>query len=472
MENLLYLLSACLLIIGLKMLGSPKTAVRGNAIGAVGMLIAAGVALLLSRDAGGVPLEISRGALIAIGVGLAAGTLVGIIASQKVQMTAMPQMVALFNGLGGAASALVAAIDLFNKGAVDVPVAPELTLSIPAALSVLIGGVTLTGSAIAFAKLQGLIGGRPLVYPLQKPLNLLLLLGAIASCCWLAAEPLDPTPLYCLAGSAAILGVLSVLPIGGADMPVVISLLNSYSGLAASAAGFVLGNNILIIAGSLVGASGLILTKIMCKAMNRSLANVLFGAFGKAPEGAGEAPATASGGTVKSGSPDDAAMILDSAGLVIIVPGYGMAVAQAQHATRELADLLQKNNCEVKYAIHPVAGRMPGHMNVLLAEADVPYDQLYDMDQINSEFSQADVALVIGANDVTNPAAKTDPSSPIYGMPILDVENARTVMVLKRSMNPGFAGVDNELYGRDNTMMIFGDAKETVTRIVSGLKDL
>ena len=469
MENLLYLLSACLLIIGLKMLGSPKTAVRGNAIGAVGMLIAAGVALLLSRDAGGAPLEISREALIAIGVGLAAGTLVGIIASQKVQMTAMPQMVALFNGLGGAASALVATIDLFNKKAGS---SVELTLSVPAALSVLIGGVTLTGSAIAFAKLQGLIGGRPLVYPLQKPLNLLLLLGAIASCCWLAAEPLDPTPLYCLAGVAAILGVLSVLPIGGADMPVVISLLNSYSGLAASAAGFVLGNNILIIAGSLVGASGLILTKIMCKAMNRSLANVLFGAFGKTPEGAAEAPATASGGTVKSGSPDDAAMILDSAGLVIIVPGYGMAVAQAQHATREMADLLQKNNCEVKYAIHPVAGRMPGHMNVLLAEADVPYDQLYDMDQINSEFSQADVALVIGANDVTNPAAKTDPSSPIYGMPILDVENARTVMVLKRSMNPGFAGVDNELYGRDNTMMIFGDAKETVTRIVSGLKNL
>ena len=469
MENLLYLLSACLLIIGLKMLGSPKTAVRGNAIGAVGMLIAAGVALLLSRDAGGAPLEISREALIAIGVGLAAGTLVGIIASQKVQMTAMPQMVALFNGLGGAASALVATIDLFNKKAGS---SVELTLSVPAALSVLIGGVTLTGSAIAFAKLQGLIGGRPLVYPLQKPLNLLLLLGAIASCCWLAAEPLDPTPLYCLAGVAAILGVLSVLPIGGADMPVVISLLNSYSGLAASAAGFVLGNNILIIAGSLVGASGLILTKIMCKAMNRSLANVLFGAFGKAPEGAAEAPATASGGTVKSGSPDDAAMILDSASLVIIVPGYGMAVAQAQHATREMADLLQKNSCEVKYAIHPVAGRMPGHMNVLLAEADVPYDQLYDMDQINSEFSQADVALVIGANDVTNPAAKTDPSSPIYGMPILDVENARTVMVLKRSMNPGFAGVDNELYGRDNTMMIFGDAKETVTRIVSGLKNL
>ncbi len=469
MENLLYLLSACLLIIGLKMLGSPKTAVRGNAIGAVGMLIAAGVALLLSRDASGAPLEISREALIAIGVGLAAGTLAGIIASQKVQMTAMPQMVALFNGLGGAASALVATIDLFNKKAGS---SVELTLSVPAALSVLIGGVTLTGSAIAFAKLQGLIGGRPLVYPLQKPLNLLLLLGAIASCCWLAAEPLDSTPLYCLAGVAAILGVLSVLPIGGADMPVVISLLNSYSGLAASAAGFVLGNNILIIAGSLVGASGLILTKIMCKAMNRSLANVLFGAFGKAPEGAAEAPATASGGTVKSGSPDDAAMILDSASLVIIVPGYGMAVAQAQHATREMADLLQKNSCEVKYAIHPVAGRMPGHMNVLLAEADVPYDQLYDMDQINSEFSQADVALVIGANDVTNPAAKTDPSSPIYGMPILDVENARTVMVLKRSMNPGFAGVDNELYGRDNTMMIFGDAKETVTRIVSGLKDL
>ncbi len=471
MENLLYLLSACLLIVGLKMLGSPKTAVRGNAIGAVGMLIAAAVALLLSQDGEGVRLEISRNSLIAIGVGLIVGTLVGIIVSQKVQMTAMPQMVALFNGLGGAASALVAAIDLFNKEAANTTVEP--TLSVPAALSVLIGGVTLTGSTIAFAKLQGLIGGRPLVYPLQKTLNLLLLLGAVASCCWLVSDPLNPAPLYCLAGAAAILGVLSVLPIGGADMPVVISLLNSYSGLAASAAGFVLGNNILIIAGSLVGASGLILTKIMCKAMNRSLANVLFGAFGKAPEGAAETgKAEVSSGTVKSGSPEDAAMILDSAGLVIIVPGYGMAVAQAQHATREMADLLQKNDCEVKYAIHPVAGRMPGHMNVLLAEADVPYEQLYDMDQINSEFAQADVALVIGANDVTNPAAKTDPASPIYGMPILDVENARTVMVLKRSMNPGFAGVDNELYGRDNTMMIFGDAKDTVTRIVSGLKDL
>ena len=471
MENLLYLLSACLLIVGLKMLGSPKTAVRGNALGAIGMLIAAAVALLLGSEAGSATGEISQAnRLTAIGIGLVAGTLVGIIASQKVQMTAMPQMVALFNGLGGAASALVAIIELFNNTEAGKEVL--LTSSIPAALSILIGGITLTGSAIAFAKLQGLISGRPLVYPLQKTLNLLLLLGAVASCCWLAIEPQDPMPLYCLAGIAAILGVLSVLPIGGADMPVVISLLNSYSGLAASAAGFVLGNPILIIAGSLVGASGLILTKIMCKAMNRSLANVLFGAFGKAPEGVAGAPATASGGTVKSGSPDDAAMILDSAGLVIIVPGYGMAVAQAQHATREMADLLQKNNCEVKYAIHPVAGRMPGHMNVLLAEADVPYEQLFDMDQINSEFAQADVALVIGANDVTNPAAKTDPSSPIYGMPILDVENAQTVMVLKRSMNPGFAGVDNELYGRDNTMMIFGDAKETVTKIVSGLKDL
>ena len=466
MENLLYLLSACLLIIGLKMLGSPKTAVRGNAIGAVGMLIAAGVALLLSRDAGGAPLEISREALIAIGVGLAAGTLVGIIASQKVQMTAMPQMVALFNGLGGAASALVATIDLFNKKAGS---SVELTLSVPAALSVLIGGVTLTGSAIAFAKLQGLIGGRPLVYPLQKPLNLLLLLGAIASCCWLAAEPLDPTPLYCLAGVAAILGILSVLPIGGADMPVVISLLNSYSGLAASAAGFVLGNNILIIAGSLVGASGLILTKIMCKAMNRSLANVLFGAFGKAPEGAAEAPATASGGTVKSGSPDDAAMILDSASLVIIVPGYGMAVAQAQHATREMADLLQKNNCEVKYAIHPVAGRMPGHMNVLLAEANVPYDEVFELEAINNAFATADVAYVIGANDVTNPSAKNDPESAIYGMPILDVEKSTTILFVKRSLSPGYAGVDNELFYADNTMMLFDDAKKMTEEIVQAL---
>ncbi|MCH2581581.1 MAG: NAD(P)(+) transhydrogenase (Re/Si-specific) subunit beta, partial [Planctomycetes bacterium] len=335
-----------------------------------------------------------------------AGTLVGIIASQKVQMTAMPQMVALFNGLGGAASALVAIIELFNNTEAGKEVL--LTSSIPAALSILIGGVTLTGSAIALAKLQGLIGGRPLVYPLQKTLNLLLLIGAVASCCWLVSEPLNPLPLYCLAGIAAILGILSVLPIGGADMPVVISLLNSYSGLAASAAGFVLHNNILIIAGSLVGASGLILTRIMCKAMNRSLANVLFGAFGKAPAGAASAPATASGGTVKSGSPEEAAMILDSAGLVIIVPGYGMAVAQAQHATREMADLLQKNDCEVKYAIHPVAGRMPGHMNVLLAAADVPYEQLYDMDQINSEFAQAAVALqVLPADGATTGAVTT-----------------------------------------------------------------
>ena len=463
-----YLVAALLFILGLKKLSHPRTAPTGNLYGASGMLLAVIVTLARIEDSetGIIGWELIVG-------GLALGAVIGTWMALRVEMTGMPEMVALFNGLGGGASALVAAIELFNKKAGAVPVDVVPTSSIPAALSILIGGVTLTGSAIALAKLQGLIGGRPLVYPLQKTLNLLLLIGAVASCCWLVSEPLNPLPLYCLAGIAAILGILSVLPIGGADMPVVISLLNSYSGLAASAAGFVLHNNILIIAGSLVGASGLILPRIMCKAMNRSLANVLFGAFGKAPEGAAETgKAEASSGTVKSGSPEDAAMILDSAGLVIIVPGYGMAVAQAQHATREMADLLQKNDCEVKYAIHPVAGRMPGHMNVLLAEADVPYEQLYDMDQINSEFAQADVALVIGANDVTNPAAKTDPSSPIYGMPILDVENARTVMVLKRSMNPGFAGVDNELYGRDNTMMIFGDAKDTVTRIVSGLKDL
>jgi NAD(P) transhydrogenase subunit beta len=323
---------------------------------------------------------------------------------------------------------------------------------------------------VAFAKLQELMSGRPLVYPFQKTINLVIGLLCIALSAMVVVQPLSPAWYLTLFGIASVLGVLVVLPIGGADMPVVISLLNSYSGLAACATGFVLRNNVLIISGSLVGASGIILTQIMCKAMNRSLANVLFGAFGQAAESG--AAAAAAGGSVKSASPDEAAMILDGAGFVIFVPGYGMAVAQAQHQVRELARLLEKKGTEVKYAIHPVAGRMPGHMNVLLAEADVPYDQLVEMDSINPRFPQADVAMVIGANDVTNPAARSNTASPLYGMPILDVDRARSVMILKRSMNPGFAGVDNELFTRDNAMMIFGDAKDTLTKLIAAVKEL
>ena len=463
MIDLFYLLASCLFIVGLKFLSSPRTAPRGNLLAAMGMFVAA-VATIWNVQG-------SNSGLFVIIAGVGVGGVIGAIAAKKVAMTAMPEMVALFNGLGGAASALVIGGEVFTRGAVEGAAAPGLDFSIAASASALIGTVTLTGSLVAFGKLQGVISGSPLVYPLQKTINFVLLLGALALCVWLVLDPLNVLPLSLLCAVACVLGVLSVMPIGGADMPVVISLLNSYSGLAAAAAGFVLKNNALIIGGSLVGASGVILTQIMCKAMNRSLANVLFSAFGQ--EG-GDAPAGGGGptGTAKSGSPEDAAMILDSAGLVIVVPGYGMAVAQAQHAVRELADLLQRGGGDVKYAIHPVAGRMPGHMNVLLAEADVPYEQLYDMDQINPLFPQADVALVIGANDVTNPAARTDTSSPIYGMPILDVDRARTVMVLKRSMRPGFAGVENELYFRDNTMMIFGDAKDTVTKMIGGVKEL
>jgi NAD(P) transhydrogenase subunit beta len=460
MQDLLYLVASCLFIFGLKQLGSPRTAPRGNAIASLGMLIAA-AATIATQD--------SKTGLLVIAIGIAVGTVVGIIAASKVQMTAMPQLVALFNGLGGAASALVAGSELTRAAAEGD--SPSSLVLIAAAASGLIGTVTFSGSFVAFAKLQELISGRPLVYPLQKTVNLLLLVATVGLCIWVHESEGAGWAFAILCLVAMVLGVLSVMPIGGADMPVVISLLNSYSGLAASAAGFVLKNNALIIGGSLVGASGIILTQIMCKAMNRSLANVLFSAFGSAPTG-GAPSSEGPQGTVRSGSPEEAAMILDSASVVVIVPGYGMAIAQAQHAVRELADLLQKNGTEMKYAIHPVAGRMPGHMNVLLAEADVPYDQLFDMEQINPQFPQADVALVIGANDVTNPAARSDKSSPIYGMPILDVDKARTVMVLKRSMNPGFAGIQNALYFNDNTMMIFGDAKKTVSEMITAVKDL
>ena len=459
MQDLLYLVAACLFILGLKQLGSPRTAPRGNAIAALGMLVAA-VATIATQD--------SKNGLLVIAIGIAIGSVVGIVAATRVQMTAMPQMVALLNGLGGAASALVAGSELTLRG-IDGPVVGDPAFLVAVSMTGLIGAVTLTGSAVAFAKLQELISGRPLVYPLQKTVNLVLLVACVAFSVWTCDSGGDGLPFMLLCVTAAVLGVLSVLPIGGADMPVVISLLNSYSGLAAASAGFVLGNNALIVGGSLVGASGIILTQIMCKAMNRSLPNVLFGTFGQTARDAG-APSRDLQGTVKSGSPEEAAMILDSAEAVVVVPGYGMAVAQAQHAVRELADLLQKNGTETKYAIHPVAGRMPGHMNVLLAEANVPYDEVFELEDINSEFSQTDVAFIIGANDVVNPAAKTDKSSPIYGMPVFDVDKAKTVFFIKRSMGGvGYAGVDNDVFYMDQTMMLLADAKKMVEDIVKNL---
>ncbi len=470
-ENLVklaYVVGACLFIVGLKMLSSPRTAPRGNMLAALGMLTAI-VAALFEREVLG---------WTEILVGVVIGSAIGAVAAQTVKMTAMPQMVALFNGFGGAASAVVAASEV---SATETALAPMI--SVPVVLSMLIGGLTFTGSLIAFGKLQGLVAGQPIVYPLQKTANALLLAGTVAlgvlfvldpAGAWLSENGMPDWLWFVgLTAISLLLGVLSVIPIGGADMPVVISLLNSYSGLAACATGFVLQNNALIIGGSLVGASGIILTQIMCKAMNRSLANVLFGAFGTgdvaAVAGAG---AGASDKVAKSASPEEAAMILDGASLVVFVPGYGMAVAQAQHQVRELDALLQKRGIEVIYGIHPVAGRMPGHMNVLLAEADVPYDQLLEMETVNPRLPQTDVAIVIGANDVTNPAALDDPSSPIYGMPILEVDKARTVFVLKRSLNPGFAGVDNPLFYRDNTLMIFGDAKDTITKLVQAVKEV
>ncbi|MQG30212.1 MAG: NAD(P)(+) transhydrogenase (Re/Si-specific) subunit beta, partial [SAR202 cluster bacterium] len=399
--------------------------------------------------------------------GVIVGSGIGAISARRVQMTSMPQLVAVFNGFGGAASAVVAAAELIRLIDANEDIAENVSITIMA--SVIVGGVTLTGSFIAYGKLQGLVPTRPLLLPIRNVINVGLLITMIASTVWLVADP-SITPFLIAAGTALALGILVVIPIGGADMPVVIALLNSYSGIAGAATGFVLDNNILIIAGSLVGASGLILTRIMTKAMNRSLANVMLGGFG-VEDGAG-----ASGGDddrpVRSIQADDAATILGYAQSVIFVPGYGLAVAQAQHQVRELADLLKNRGIRVSYAIHPVAGRMPGHMNVLLAEANVPYDELRDLDQINSEFQRTDVAVVIGANDVTNPSARTDKSSPIYGMPILNVDQAQSVIVMKRSMSSGFAGVQNELFFLDRTMMLFGDAKDSVEKITSEVKDL
>jgi NAD(P) transhydrogenase subunit beta len=452
-----YLVAAVLFIVGLKRLSSPATARSGNILGATGMLVAV-VATLLHGDI------ISWVWILA---GIVIGGAVGATMARTVRMTGMPQMVALLNGFGGGASALVAGDEYirFASGTIDAPMNVQATIM----LSVLIGALTFSGSLVAFGKLQELITGRAVTYPGQKIVNGLIFGGTFALAGVLVAADAN-LPLYLvLTGAALLIGVLFVLPIGGADMPVVISLLNSFSGIAASMTGFVLGNNVLIIAGALVGASGIILTKIMCDAMNRSLTNVLFGAFG-ANVAAGTAVEGAEGRSVRDITGEDAAILLGYARSVVFVPGYGMAVSQAQHQVRELADLLQSRGVEVKYAIHPVAGRMPGHMNVLLAEANVPYPQLIEMEQINPEFERTDVAVVIGANDVVNPAARHDTASPIYGMPILDVDKAKTVIVMKRSMNPGFAGIENELFFADNTRMLFGDARKSLTALVQEVK--
>ena len=455
--DIFYMIAAALFIFGLKYMNHPDTARKGNLLSAGAMLMAILVTLLDHE-------VVSYGMIVA---GLVVGGVAGIVWARIVKMTDMPQMVAVFNGFGGLASWLVG----YSEIARLTPNIDHFT-TVVLVLALLIGGVTFSGSMVAFAKLQGLVGGAPTLFKGQHLLNAGLGVAVLALGAVLLASP-GAWPLFVLVGIIALLlGVLLTIPIGGADMPVVISLLNSYSGLAVAMTGLVLSSPVLITVGSLVGAAGLILTKVMCDGMNRSLAHVLFGGFGTEAAEPGEVPvATGGEGEPKSATVDEAVAMLKAAKSVIIVPGYGLAAAQAQHAVREMGDLLAANGASVKYAIHPVAGRMPGHMNVLLAEANVPYPQLFDMDDINDEFEDTDVAIVIGANDVVNPAAKTNPSSPIYGMPVLDVELSKQVIVLKRSMNPGFAGIENELFLMDNTVMVFGDAKETVNGFVKGLAE-
>jgi len=445
-------------ILALRFLSNPTTARRGNWIGAAGMLVAIGVTFAQN----------SIMSYWEIGVGMAVGGSFGAVAARKVRMTAMPQMVALFNGVGGGAAALISLAE-FHLHAPD-PGTLQRDISSSIVLSAIIGSISFSGSMIAFAKLQELIGGRPIVYPLQQPTNAILFAAIVAAGIAIVAGAERQWLIWALIGGSAVFGVLFVLPIGGADMPVVISLLNAFTGLATAATGFELENNVLIVSGMLVGASGTLLTILMGRAMNRSVANVLFGAFGQlAPSAAGVASGSTDG-QVRSATAEDVAVMLAYAHKVVFVPGYGMAVAQAQHDVRALADVLESRGVEVSYAIHPVAGRMPGHMNVLLAEANVPYPQLKEMDEANSEFSRTDVALVIGANDVVNPDARNNSSSPIYGMPILNVDQAQQVVVLKRSMNPGFAGIDNPLFLNPKTVMLFGDAKESVDKLAASVK--
>ncbi len=457
--NLAYLVAAMMFIFGLKGLTHPRTAVRGNLLGAGGMLLAIVVTLL---DRAIVSYEL-------ILAGIVLGTGAGIPIALKVPMTAMPQLVALFNGFGGGASLLVAGAALIETILVDSRFSTQVTVSIAA--SGIVGAVTFWGSAVAFGKLQGLISESSMSLPAHQLWSGLLAVVCLALAWWLVADPTATLAYWALVLAASLLGVMLVVPIGGADMPVVISLLNSYSGIAAAATGFVLSNNGLIIAGSLVGASGIILTQIMCRAMNRSLTNVLFGTI--APAGGTAKPGEdVYAGKIKATSPEEVAMLFDTAQKVVVVPGYGLAVAQAQHAVRDMANLLEAKGAVVEYGIHPVAGRMPGHMNVLLADANVPYEKLKDMDEINSTFEQTDVVLIIGANDVVNPLARTDASSPIAGMPILEVDKAKTVVVMKRSLSPGFAGIPNPLFAADNTLMLFADGKKGVLDLIAALKEV
>jgi NAD(P) transhydrogenase subunit beta len=457
--DLLYLVTIVTFIVALRFLSRPDKARWGNRIGAAGMLLA--IAVTFAQN------EIVSYWEIAVGMVIGGGF--GAVAARRVKMTAMPQMVALFNGVGGGAAALVSWAEFHNR--VPAPGNLKVDISLAIMLSALIGAISFAGSMVAFAKLQELIKGRPITYPGQQAVNGLVFGTAVAAGITIAAGGEEQWLMWLLLGASALFGVLFVLPIGGADMPVVISLLNAFTGLAAAATGFELENNVLIVSGMLVGASGTLLTLLMSRAMNRSIANVLFGAFGQVSAGAAAA-ATGDGGAVRSASAEDVAVMLAYAHKVVFVPGYGLAVAQAQHDVRQLADLLEEKGVEVSYAIHPVAGRMPGHMNVLLAEANVPYPQLKEMDEANPEFGRTDVALVVGANDVVNPDARTNEGSPIYGMPILNVDDAQTVVVLKRSMNPGFAGIENPLFYNPKTVMLFGDAKDSIVKLIEDVKGL
>ncbi|MBI2737894.1 MAG: NAD(P)(+) transhydrogenase (Re/Si-specific) subunit beta [Rhodospirillales bacterium] len=456
-----YLIAAICFIMALRGLSSPETSRGGNLYGIVGMVVAIGVTVA------------SPGVLspwLIVG-GLIIGGVIGAVVAMRIQMTALPQLVAAFHSLVGLAAVFVAAAAFISPDAfgIGTPGKIQVHSLIEMGLGTVIGAITFTGSVVAFAKLQGLVSGSPLVFRGQHPLNALLGIVLVVLLVWFAMRG-HPITFVLLIVLSLLIGFLLILPIGGADMPVVVSMLNSYSGWAAAGIGFTLGNTALIVTGALVGSSGAILSYIMCKGMNRSIFNVILGGFGTDTSAAAGAAHAKTDKPVKAGSAEDAAFLMKNAQSVIIVPGYGMAVAQAQHALREMADLLKKEGVQVRYAIHPVAGRMPGHMNVLLAEANVPYDEVFELDDINRDFASTDVAFVIGANDVTNPAAKTDPQSPIYGMPILDVEKAQTVLFVKRGMASGYAGVDNELFFRDNTMMLFADAKAMCENIVKALE--
>jgi NAD(P) transhydrogenase subunit beta len=459
-SNLLYLVTIVTFILALRYLSNPAHARRGNQIGAVGMTLAIVVTWI----------NIGTTSWWAIALAMLIGGGFGAVAARKVKMTAMPQMVALFNGVGGGAAALIALAELHRI--LPDPGVPKVDISLAIVLSGLIGAISFAGSMVAFAKLQELIGGRPITYTGQQFVNGALFIAALACGVALVAGVQDEWLLWVTIGASLLFGVLFVLPIGGADMPVVISLLNAFTGLAVALGGFELENNVLIVSGMLVGASGTLLTMMMGRAMNRSIANVLFGAFGKVTTSAAAVAEGNGGQSVRSATAEDVAVMLAYAHKVVFVPGYGLAVAQAQHDVRQLADLLEEKGVEVSYAIHPVAGRMPGHMNVLLAEANVPYPQLKEMDDANPEFSRTDVALVVGANDVVNPDARNNQGSPIYGMPILNVDDAQTVVVLKRSMNPGFAGIENPLFYNPKTVMLFGDAKESIVKLAQDVKTL